>query len=96
MPILRQKNETEIVVHIDTDEYPGQHVSLLLFGFIYIFLYLPFHISFVSFDSQFATIQNDLDGSIYRGAQAEISIHNLTVQNNQYSKSQNLVGKRTS
>ncbi|KAG2289838.1 hypothetical protein Bca52824_049442 [Brassica carinata] len=28
------------------------------------------------------------DESIYRGAQADISIHNLTLQNNQYSKSQ--------
>lgn len=29
-----------------------------------------------------------LDGSIYRGAEAEISIHDLKLQNNQYSKSQ--------
>ena len=28
------------------------------------------------------------DASIYRGAQADISIHNLTLQNNQLSRSQ--------
>ena len=29
-----------------------------------------------------------LDGSIYRGAEAEISVHSLSLQDNQYSKSQ--------
>lgn len=28
------------------------------------------------------------DGSIYRGAEADISIHDLNLPNNQYSKSQ--------
>lgn len=29
-----------------------------------------------------------IDGTIYRGAEAEISIHSLNLQDNQYSKSQ--------
>ncbi|KAF3551991.1 hypothetical protein DY000_02002438 [Brassica cretica] len=37
---------------------------------------------------QFATIETVLDGSIYRGAQANISLHSLNLQENQYSKSQ--------
>ncbi|XP_019101107.1 PREDICTED: uncharacterized protein LOC104788921 [Camelina sativa] len=36
----------------------------------------------------FATIETILDGTIYRGAEAYISVHNLTVQRNQYSKNQ--------
>ncbi|VVB02178.1 unnamed protein product [Arabis nemorensis] len=41
-----------------------------------------------NFGQHFATIETMLDGSIYRGAEAEISIHNLNLRNNQYSKSQ--------
>ncbi|XP_023640570.1 uncharacterized protein LOC111831141 [Capsella rubella] len=40
------------------------------------------------FGQHFATIETVLDGSIYRGTDAEISIHDLNLQNNQYSKSQ--------
>ncbi|CAN6834753.1 unnamed protein product [Brassica oleracea var. botrytis] len=36
----------------------------------------------------FATIETMLDGSIYRGAETEISVHSLNLQDNQYSKSQ--------
>ncbi|XP_023640290.1 uncharacterized protein LOC111831030 isoform X2 [Capsella rubella] len=48
-----------------------------------------FHQNTVEYSGQhFATIETILDGSIYRGAEAMISVHNVTVQNNQYSKSQ--------
>uniref|UniRef100_A0A0D3BQY5 Neprosin PEP catalytic domain-containing protein n=1 Tax=Brassica oleracea var. oleracea TaxID=109376 RepID=A0A0D3BQY5_BRAOL len=40
------------------------------------------------FGHHFAAMDAFADESIYRGAQADISIHNLTLQNNQYSKSQ--------
>ncbi|XP_023640366.1 uncharacterized protein LOC111831084 [Capsella rubella] len=40
------------------------------------------------FGQHFATVETILDESIYRGAEAMISVHNVTVQNNQYSKSQ--------
>ncbi|KAL0720837.1 hypothetical protein Bca4012_035436 [Brassica carinata] len=40
------------------------------------------------FGHHFAVMDTFPDGSIYRGAQADISVHNLTLQNNQYSKSQ--------
>ncbi|KAG7643532.1 Neprosin [Arabidopsis suecica] len=47
------------------------------------------HLNTVEYPGQhFATIETVLDGSIYRGAESMISIHNVTVQNNQYSKSQ--------
>ncbi|KAL0844503.1 hypothetical protein Bca101_017749 [Brassica carinata] len=47
------------------------------------------HLDTVEYPGQhFATIETVLDGSIYRGAEAWISLHSLTVQNNQYSKSQ--------
>ncbi|XP_023636778.1 uncharacterized protein LOC111830071 [Capsella rubella] len=47
------------------------------------------HLDTVEYPGQhFATIETVLDGTIYRGASATISIHNLTVQNNQYSKNQ--------
>ncbi|CAH8265148.1 unnamed protein product [Arabidopsis lyrata] len=47
------------------------------------------HLNTVDYPGQhFATIETVLDGSIYRGAEAMISVHNVTVQNNQYSKSQ--------
>uniref|UniRef100_A0A0D3C497 Neprosin PEP catalytic domain-containing protein n=1 Tax=Brassica oleracea var. oleracea TaxID=109376 RepID=A0A0D3C497_BRAOL len=37
----------------------------------------------------FATMETSmLDGSIYRGAEAEISVHSLNLQDNQYSKGQ--------
>ncbi|XP_019090109.1 PREDICTED: uncharacterized protein LOC104736735 [Camelina sativa] len=36
----------------------------------------------------FATIETMQDGTIYRGAKAEISLHDLKLENNQYSKSQ--------
>ncbi|CAF1867317.1 unnamed protein product [Brassica rapa] len=36
----------------------------------------------------FAVIETMIDGTIYRGAEAEISIHSLNLQDNQYSKSQ--------
>jgi len=52
----------------------------------YFFLLTYFYI--YTCDVQFATIETVLDGSIYRGAESMISIHNVTVQNNQYSKSQ--------
>uniref|UniRef100_M4C798 Neprosin PEP catalytic domain-containing protein n=1 Tax=Brassica campestris TaxID=3711 RepID=M4C798_BRACM len=42
----------------------------------------------MTFLLQFATIETVLDGSIYRGAEANISLHSLTLQNNQFSKSQ--------
>lgn len=37
---------------------------------------------------QFAVIETVPDRSIYRGAEADISIHNISVLNNQYCKSQ--------
>ncbi|CAN7103688.1 unnamed protein product [Brassica rapa subsp. narinosa] len=40
------------------------------------------------FGHHFAAMDAFADESNYRGAQADISIHNLTLQNNQYSKSQ--------
>ncbi|XP_019100834.1 PREDICTED: uncharacterized protein LOC104789253 [Camelina sativa] len=47
------------------------------------------HLDTLEYPGQhFATIETVLDGTIYRGAEAYISLHNLTVQNNQYSKSQ--------
>ncbi|XP_019100750.1 PREDICTED: uncharacterized protein LOC104785635 [Camelina sativa] len=47
------------------------------------------HLDTIEYPGQhFATIENILDGTIYRGAEAYISFHNLTLQNNQYSKSQ--------
>ncbi|XP_023640698.1 uncharacterized protein LOC111831170 [Capsella rubella] len=47
------------------------------------------HLDTVEYPGQhFATIETVLDGSIYRGVEAGISVHNLTLQNNQYSKSQ--------
>ncbi|XP_020885522.1 uncharacterized protein LOC9315803 [Arabidopsis lyrata subsp. lyrata] len=47
------------------------------------------HLDTLEYPGQhFAVIENVLDGSIYRGAGAMISIHNLTLQNNQYSKNQ--------
>lgn len=39
-------------------------------------------------DEQFAMMETISDGSIYRGAEADISIHNVDVRNNQYTKSQ--------
>ncbi|XP_024008104.1 uncharacterized protein LOC18994581 [Eutrema salsugineum] len=47
------------------------------------------HLDTVDYPGQhFATIETILDGSIYRGAEALISLHNVTVRDNQYSKSQ--------
>ncbi|KAL0785905.1 hypothetical protein Bca101_002151 [Brassica carinata] len=47
------------------------------------------HLDTVEYPGQhFATIETVLDGSIYRGAEANISLHSLTLQNNQFSKSQ--------
>ncbi|XP_019101078.1 PREDICTED: uncharacterized protein LOC104785640, partial [Camelina sativa] len=47
------------------------------------------HLDTLDYPGQhFATIETVLDGSIYRGAEAYISLHNLTLQNNQYSKVQ--------
>ncbi|XP_019100741.1 PREDICTED: uncharacterized protein LOC109132812 [Camelina sativa] len=47
------------------------------------------HLDSVEYPGQhFATLETVLDGTIYRGAEARISVHSLTVQNNQYSKSQ--------
>ncbi|AEC09086.1 NEP-interacting protein, putative (DUF239) [Arabidopsis thaliana] len=47
------------------------------------------HLNTAEYSGQhFATIETILDGSIYRGAEADISIHDLKLQNNQYSKSQ--------
>ncbi|KAG2289839.1 hypothetical protein Bca52824_049443 [Brassica carinata] len=40
------------------------------------------------FGHHFAVMDTYPDASIYRGAQADISIHNLTLQNNQLSRSQ--------
>ncbi|XP_013624001.1 PREDICTED: uncharacterized protein LOC106329959 [Brassica oleracea var. oleracea] len=47
------------------------------------------HLDTVEYPGQhFATVETVLDGSIYRGAQANISLHSLNLQENQYSKSQ--------
>ncbi|XP_019100749.1 PREDICTED: uncharacterized protein LOC104785634 [Camelina sativa] len=47
------------------------------------------HLDTIEYPGQhFATIETILDGTIYRGAEAYISIHDLTIQNNQYSKNQ--------
>ncbi|EFH57644.1 hypothetical protein ARALYDRAFT_345260 [Arabidopsis lyrata subsp. lyrata] len=47
------------------------------------------HLNTAEYSGQhFATIETMLDGSIYWGAEADISIHDLKLQNNQYSKSQ--------
>ncbi|EFH57643.1 predicted protein [Arabidopsis lyrata subsp. lyrata] len=47
------------------------------------------HLNTAEYSGQhFATIETTLDGSIYRGTEAEISVHDLKLQNNQYSKSQ--------
>ncbi|EFH38488.1 predicted protein, partial [Arabidopsis lyrata subsp. lyrata] len=47
------------------------------------------HLNTAEYSGQhFATIETMLDGSIYRGAEADISIHDLKLQNNQYSKCQ--------
>ncbi|XP_010516700.1 PREDICTED: uncharacterized protein LOC104792281 [Camelina sativa] len=40
------------------------------------------------YGQHFARIETIIDGTIHRGAEAEISIHDLKLQNNQYSKSQ--------
>nr|AAD41997.1 hypothetical protein [Arabidopsis thaliana] len=76
VPILRQRNGTESF-HPDTVEYPGQHCCVMKH-------YTPYF----SRGKQFAVLENMLDGSIYRGADALISLHNLTLLNNQYSKDQ--------
>lgn len=50
VPVLKQKNGTEII-HLNTVEYPGQHVIFLFFilskfyliaNNFYIFMFLPF------------------------------------------------------
>ncbi|XP_010419279.1 PREDICTED: uncharacterized protein LOC104704982 [Camelina sativa] len=47
------------------------------------------HLDALGYPGQhFAVIETVLSRSIYRGAEADISIHNVTVQNNQYCKSQ--------
>ena len=52
--------------------------------YVFFFLLTNSHLVF----EQFAVIETMIDGSIYRGAEAEISIHSLNLQDNQYSKSQ--------
>ncbi|ESQ52138.1 hypothetical protein EUTSA_v10017910mg [Eutrema salsugineum] len=48
-----------------------------------------FHVNTAEYFGQhFATIETMVDGSIYRGAEADISVHSLNLKDNQYSKSQ--------